>query len=406
MLLKIWYFLIGYVKIEIKGFSVERFISQSVKDGLILRDIKRDGGKFFAAMSLPVYKQAQIISQKTGTSLEVLRVGGLPRIASILKKRLFLVGGVVAFIAGLVFLTSFIWRVDISGTDRLDNSDIINFLEENGFGIGHSRRGVSYRDIENMLLLEFEDIAFVSLIIKGTAATFEIIETILPPDEIPFDQYVDIVSTKDAVVVYMAVGAGQPMFVPGDVVKAGEAIVTGTVAIGSAEEGNLSKMYVRADAQVWGRVYYAINFNIPLTYYEKSFTGDRVSVYNIAIGQSLWRLPFGRNMDFIYYETIENIGQLRLGQNYPMPFGHVTTRIYELERNLKSRSLEQAQHLAYEIITRRIDEEIGQDADILDKQISFTSGENALEVSVFLITIERIDQMQALVPLEPEQSLP
>jgi len=111
-------------------------------------------------------------------------------------------------------------------------------------------------------------------------------------------------------------------------------------------------------------------------------------------------------MDFIYYETIENTGQLRLGQNYPMPFGHVTTRIYELERNLKSRSLEQAQHLAYEIITRRIDEEIGQDADILDRQISFTSGENALEVSVFLITIERIDQVQALVPLEQEQSLP
>jgi similar to stage IV sporulation protein len=320
---------------------------------------------------------------------------GLPVLLNRLKKRLFLVFGSLVFVSGLIVLTSFIWRIDIEGAERTDPAHILAFLEENGFAAGMLRYGIAYRDIEKLLLLEFDDLAWASLTIKGTRALIVLAETIPEPETIDFTTPTDIVAAKDAVIVYMATSAGTPLFKPGDVVRAGEVVVASRLDIGLAEEGNLAPpQYVRAQAEVWARVYYRIEFDIPLTYYEKSFTGQVQRVYSIIVGGREFKLPvrFGGNKDYIYYETTTQRRQASFGADYPLPVMRVTTAQYELVRYLRSRSIEEAQAIGEEFASIRIQEELPEGSQILEKQITFAEGERALTVSVFLITIERIDQ--------------
>ncbi|MCL2753040.1 MAG: sporulation protein YqfD [Defluviitaleaceae bacterium] len=394
MFIKIWYFFTGYVRIEIAGFSVERFISQATAKGVVFWNMQRNGAKFVAYITKKDFAHSKEISQKTGTKVEAAAVFGLPYILARLKKRLFLFLGGLAFAASMLLLTSFVWRIDIIGTDRLDDGEIITFLEQNGLTFGSFRRNIAYRDIESALILEFLDIAHVSLNITGTRATISIAESILVAETLDTSLPADIVAAKDAVIVYMATTAGQPLLRPGDVVAAGEVIVAGELVLGSAEEGNLSHAHTHAVSEVWGRVYYAMHFEIPLTYFEKTFTNRVSRGYTIHVGNGSFNLPriFGVSQDeFLYSVTTENRWQLGLGANLPLPFVRTTTTHYELVRHLRTRSTDAAKDLAIELANRRIDEELGINADIIDKQIIFTENERALMAEVFLIVIERID---------------
>jgi similar to stage IV sporulation protein len=411
LFIKLWNFLWGYVKIEISGFSVERFINRAAALGLVFWDLQRlRGGKFAARLSRADFKRITVLSEKTGSIINVLSFHGLPYLLLRLRKRLFLVVGALVFIAGLITLTSFIWRIDIEGTDRIDPAEILSFLEQNDFAAGRFRHGLAYRDIENLLYLEFNDIAWVSFSVVGTRAVIRIIETIEGDFAQDNGEIADIVAAKDGIIVYMATSAGKPLFRPGDVVAAGEVIVAGRLDVGTAEEGNLSHKYVRAEAAVWARVYYRMDFEIPLTYYERTFTGQSSWVYSIIIGSREMSLPlnfgagrFNTGHDFRYYETVEIRRQASLGADYPLPLVHIRQTTYELTRHLRSRSIEQAEHLAIEFATRRINEEIGPDVDILTKEITFTEGERSLLAEVFLITIERIDKVQEIQAQEIQE---
>jgi len=387
-------FLRGYVKLEISGFSVERFISAAALAGIKFWDMKRESGKFYAMLGRRDFLRAMEQSEKTGTSLTVVAAFGLPILFARLRRRWFLLVGALAFIAGLVFLTSFIWRIDIEGNQRLSQAQILEFLEEQGISIGSFRHGLSYRDIENKLLLGFADIAWASVSLRGTRLLVRLSETIDNAGSTMQDyELQDIVAAKDGVIIYMATSSGQPLFRPGDVVAAGEIVVAGRLTLGSAEEGNLSHRYVRAESEVWARVYYQMEIEVPLTYYEMVFTGQSRRNYSFSIGSKLFELPFafGANDDFIYYETTQSRWQASFGENYPLPIGHTRLDTYELSRRLRTRSPELAAYIALELANRRIAEELAPDASILDKQISFAENKQSLTAQIFLITIERID---------------
>ena len=394
MFIKIWNFLFGYVKIDMTGFSVERLISQAAAAGITLWDMRRVQIVISANVSLRDYGRLQQIAARTGTKLKAARFVGLPTIMERFRKRVALLLGCVLFVAGLVVLTSFIWRIDVTGTDRLDADEILEFLAESGFDIGTFRHGIAYRDVERLLMAQFPDIAWVSLVINGTAAHIRLVETIVQPEIIDLSTPTNIVAAKDGLIVQMATSLGTPLFVPGDVVRAGEVLVSGQLAIG-VEGEPISHEYVRAQSEVWARLYYDIKFDIPLVFYEKSFTGRAQRVYSIMVWGREFTLPHRRH-NFIYHEAVALHGQLSLGENYPLPLGHTITENFELVRHLRRRTVEEAVAIGKELVAGRIAEELPEHAEILTRETSFTEGEHTVTIEIFLVTIERIDVEQAI----------
>jgi len=394
MFIKIWNFLLGYVKIDMTGFMVERLINLAAQRGVLFWDVQRAKVAISAKVSRRDYARLLEMAVRTGTKLAATGHIGLPTIFGRFRKRLLLLLGCAAFVIGLVVLTSFIWRIDISGTDRLDADEVLEYLAENGFDIGTFRHGIAYRDVESLLMARFEDIAWVSLVINGTSAHIRLVETIPAPHIVDLSTPTDIVAAKDGIILQMATSLGTPLFVPGDVVRAGEVLVSGRLTIGVEGEPQTHE-YVRAQSEIWARLYYEINFDIPLVFYEKTFTGRARGVYSIMVGGRQFTLPH-RSHNFIYYQAIESRGQLALGDSYPLPLGHSVVQNYELVRHLHRRTAEEAIAIGEELVAGRIAEELPETAQIVSQEISFVEGDHAVTIEVFLITIERIDVEQAI----------
>jgi len=402
VLIKLWNFLRGYVKIRMSGFSVERLINTAAASGVIFTDLVRDGVFVDACVSRKDFLRAEEIAARVGATLAAKAHMGLPMLLSRLKKRWVLLLGLGFFVAALMLLTSFIWRIDIVGYSRIDSAALRDVLAQNGFAIGTRRRGIVYRDVESLLMAEFADIAWVGLNITGTRAEIRLIETIQSPEIIDITTPTDIVAAKDGVIISMATSLGTPLFRPGDVVRAGEVLVSGRLAIG-VEGEPVTHEYIRAMSEIWARMHYQISFEVPLVFYEKTFTGRVRRVYSIMIGERQFTLPHRRH-DFIYYHVGHDNGQLSLGENLPMPLGYTVEIHRELERRLRTRNFDEARLLGAEMVQSRIEEELGQgfDAQIQSKEIEFAEGDFALHVNVFLITVERIDVEQPLQAREEQ----
>ncbi|MCL2377320.1 MAG: sporulation protein YqfD [Defluviitaleaceae bacterium] len=394
MFIKLWNFLRGYVKIHILGFAAERLINRANAEGIIFWDVGRVQVAISVKVSYRDYKRLCGIADKTGSTLKVVGFAGLPTIVARLRKRGALMAGCLLFVAGLVALTSFIWRIDIVGTDRLDADEMIEFLAENGFEVGTFRHGIAYRDVESLLMARFSDIAWVSLSIRGTAAEIRLVETIPQPEIVDLSTPTDIVAAKDGLIVQMATSLGVPQFVPGDVVRAGEVLVSGQLTIG-VEGEEITYEYIRAQSEIWARLYYRINFDIPLVFYEKTFTGRTRSVYSIMIVGNEFTLPHRRH-NFIYYDTVVGRGQLSFGADYPLPMGYAVTERHEMVRHLQRRTVYEAVALGEEMVMARIEEELPGNAHIITKEVRFTENEHYITMEIFMITIERIDREQEI----------
>ena len=404
MFIKLWNFLRGYVKINISGFSVERLINQAAAVGVVFWDIRRIGGAMSANVGLRDFARLSSIAEKTGTTIAIKANIGLPALARRFKKRIMWLFGLVFFVAALIYFTSFIWQIDVEGNSRIKTDEVIDFLAENDFAVGTWRHGIGYRDVESALMAQFSDIAWASVSINGTRAVVRLVETIPQPEIIDIHAPADVVAAKDGIILHMATSRGTPNFRPGDVVVAGDVLVSGVLAIG-VEGEEITYRHIGAASEVWARVYYQINFEIPLVFFEKSFTGRMQSVYSIIMADEKFTLPH-RTHDFIYYEVTRDDGRLAFGENLPTPLGWEIARHYELARHLRRRTADEAKAIGEEMILGLILSELADDAELLHQDVSFTEKDDALAVQVFLISHERIDRVHPIVIAGPDPQSP
>jgi len=391
---KLWNFLRGYVRINISGFSVERLINQAAANGLIFVDMRRIGGIVAAKVSRHDLSRLIAIAEKTGTTITEESHVGLPTVVRRLKKRFALALGLIFFVGGLVFLTSFIWHIEVEGNTRIDSDEVTVFLAHNGLAVGTWRHGIGYREVEGMLMAHFSDIAWASVSITGTRAVVSLVETLPQPAVIDLSTPADIVAAKDGIILHMATGRGTPNVRPGDVVRVGDVLVSGVLAVG-VEGEEISYHHVNAASEIWARVYYRMNFEIPLIFFEKSFTGSTQKVYSIMIADKNFTLPH-RSHNFIYFETTKDHNRLSLGQNFPLPLGWQTENHYELTRHMRRRTAEEAWQIGQEIAQSRINDEIADSAEIISKEIKYTEINDAILIEVFLVSHERVDKSQEI----------
>ena len=402
MFLKIWNYLRGYVRISLSGFSVERFINMAAYRGVYFWDVCEHDGGIAVKCSLAAFRSLRPHAKKTKSRIRIIERHGLPFIFHRYRKRRLLAAGALLFASALYFMASFVWLIEVEGNERLSNDEIISILDEAGLYIGALKAGIDYRDTEQALMSFFsEDIAFASVSIRGTRALITIHETILPPEIVDYSIPADIIAAKDGLIISIATARGRPLVRAGDVVAAGDVLVSGELRIAASDfdETLYTVEHVRADSRVMARMYYNLYIEVPFQFYEKIFTGNVSRNYGIIISDreyGIWtRLP-----TFAAFDTIERDLRLSLGRNYPMPISLITTEFREYERVLSTRTLDDAMHFGIEQLTEQILHDFSE-AEIIRQEVSFFEGINAARVEVFLVTIERIDEIREIV-VEPD----
>ncbi|MCL2364054.1 MAG: sporulation protein YqfD [Defluviitaleaceae bacterium] len=398
MLMRLWLWLRGYVRVSITGFTLERFLNMAAFHRIYLWDVIRTDEGVEAFVSIKGFKQLRPGIRKTKTRVRILRRYGFPFLVHRYRKRKLLVGGVLFFALAIYALSLFVWRVDIVGTETLSHDEIHEFLADHGLHVGRFKFTINHDELTRALLAAHEQIGFAYIRTRGTRTTVLLAEAVPAISIIDRDTPTHVIADREGLITNITAGAGAPLAGAGDVVRPGEILVSGMLQI-SPDDPGTEIVFVHAYAEVWARRYYPIEFSVPLNYAQRVYTGrtaNRHSVQLLFAGGRTLRFP-SSGIPFAEYDRMTASNQLGASGDYPLPFVWMTTRYAEFYLQPRTRTMEQAHELAYLQLNARVLREFDLGLDIIEKRLEFEEAEDALHVQALVITNERIDRQIPII---------
>jgi similar to stage IV sporulation protein len=298
------------------------------------------------------------------------------------------------FVASLYFLSSFIWFVTVSGTERLDAGVIAEFLNKSGLKAGAFKYGLNERDIEFALSARFAEIAFVSVDIKGTRAAVVIKETKPAPEM--FDSTIpsNIVAASEGLIVSIATSGGTPLVKAGDVVAKGDILVSGELTIGSADTG-FKREYTRAGSVVWAEIIYQSTYDVPMIYEERVYTGSKKTERSFIVFDRVFT-PFTPKITYSLYEIVRTKNTLSLGNNLSFPLSYAKAEYREFSWRARTRTVLQSEYAAREGALEAIFRELPKEADIIAQNVRFERIDDFIRATVLLTVVQRIDSEEKI----------
>ena len=119
MMIKILlYYLLGYVRISIEGYYIERFINICTNKKIMIWNLKREKNvKLYLNLGISDFKKIMPIVKKTQCHMHIEKKRGLPFLLHRYKKRKMFFGLLIILLILIGISSNFVWNVDIAEED-------------------------------------------------------------------------------------------------------------------------------------------------------------------------------------------------------------------------------------------------------------------------------------------------
>lgn len=194
-------FILGYLRISVQGYFIERFINICISKKINLSRIERKKSSFlYANIGIADFIKMRKVAKDTKCRVKIVSKKGIPFIFKKYKKR-----KVFAIFLGLVLLlilvsSNFIWNIEIKCEDDINRQELLEQLAESGMKIGKRKGTINTKQVINDIRLKRADIAWIGIHIKGTNGIVEIVKSTKKPEIVKEDEYCNIVSDKEGVI--------------------------------------------------------------------------------------------------------------------------------------------------------------------------------------------------------------
>ena len=123
----------GYVDIEVEGYYIERFINICASKGIYLWKTKRNKSTILCArIKREDFKKLRAICKKTQCKMKIRNKKGVSFVLGRYKKRKIFVIFLFIILFVIIGLSNFIWNIEITGSDGINSSEILEIAKENG----------------------------------------------------------------------------------------------------------------------------------------------------------------------------------------------------------------------------------------------------------------------------------
>ena len=345
-MLKFFQYMRGYLIIKVWGFSPERFMNLASHHRLFLWDIENHGEFYLMSLSLSDFYRLRPITRKTGTRVRIVKRCGLPFQVPRVKRRKFFVIGLLLSLGFWMWMSAYIWAIEIRGNFHLTDDVLMRHLNEQALTIGKRRKDVDLEKLEKSLRNEYDIITWTSARINGTRLIIQIKENeLIEPEEITASAGdgggFDLVAGKDGVIVSIITRSGVPLVMAGSEVVEGDILVQGGVPIFNDDLTVRNYQYCEADADVYLQTAFNHIEILPIDYEEKIYSGEEKRIPYLEIFGKRIKFGLGRQ-EFAIFDIIDENKQVRLLENFYLPifFGSEWVRDYHI--NEKKYSNEEA----------------------------------------------------------------
>ena len=215
-------------RIELRGGGTERLLNACAEAGLPLRDISFSENSCLHATlrqsDLQRMEKTAALFQCEMRTLE-LWGGGVKRLRA--RSRLAAFAAVCALLLALSSL--FIWDFEVKGNERLSKGEILRALSDCGVSEGCFWPAADAERVRGEMLLRCGDLAWMTLNVRGSRATVLVLEREEKPELYDEGAAADLVAARAGVVRELNVRNGRTLVGRGELVEAGQTLVSGTM---------------------------------------------------------------------------------------------------------------------------------------------------------------------------------
>ena len=385
-------YIFGYVKINIEGYYIERFINICTNQKIVIWNLKRDKSiNLKLNVGIQDFKEIIKIAKKTQCKVKIEKKKGIPFIMHKYKKRKTFAIALIILIFVIGISSTYIWNIEIKAEANEVFEGIYQDLEEAGLKVGTKKSNLDTKEIINSVRLKRDDIAWMGIEQKGTNIIVSLVKAEKKPEIVDEVDYCNIVSDKTGVITKINAQDGT------QAVKVGDTVNVGTVLINGWIEGKYTGVrYVHAKGEIEAKVWYTKTKKILYNTTEETETGNEENTYGIKINNFQINLPKGVSK-FQNYDTIVTEKKIKLFSDFYLPISIIKTTNKEIKKEQKTYTPQEAKSLGIKELEQELDQEIQDKTKIVNKNVNTYEEEGGVEITLIYEVIENIGTNEKIV---------
>lgn len=393
MLIKILFnYIIGYIRISIEGYYIERFINICRNNKIAIWKLKRDKNvKLELNVGIRDLRKIAKIAKKTQCKMKILRKRGLPFLFNKYRKRKIFFAFLLLIIILLAITSNFVWNIEVITEDNETIDNIYQDVVNSGLSIGKLKSKINTKEIINKVRLDRDDIAWMGIELKGTNAIVKVVKATAKPEIVDESDYCSIVSDKQGIITKINAQNGTIAAKVGDTVNIGTPLINGWM------EGKYTGIrYVHAKGEIEAKVWHTKRKIIPYNTTERKETGNIEEKYKIKINNFEINLS-KRLSKFEIYDTIETEKKFKIFSDFYLPISLVKITNKEIQEEQKTYTIEEAKNIGIQELQEELDNEIEDKEKIVNKIINTYEKEDGIEVYITYEVLENIGTNEKIV---------
>ena len=220
----------GYVSVCATGGFPERFLNLCHSRRINLWDVSlKEDTLSFRVIRSDFIKLRQI-AKKSGVRIRITEKTGLAYKYRRYRKRVGVLTGIALFLAVHLFLSMFVWCIDVSGNSTISKTEILALAESCGLKQGTLKRSFDEIKAARSIAASYDGkITWLSVNIKGSLAVIELREDNRIIGEAEDRAPCNIVADFDGVILSAETYYGDCMVKRGNGVKKGDLLINGAI---------------------------------------------------------------------------------------------------------------------------------------------------------------------------------
>lgn len=388
----------GFLLVRLSGYSPERFLNLCSNHNILIWDLTNQKDYYEFHISIAGYRRLKPLLKKTKTRIVILKRIGFPFFLYRYRKRKLFFAGILLCVGFLIYLTTFIWLIDINGNSLITDDTILTFLEEEKSSFGSKKKDINCAALEEALRTKYDNIIWASVRLSGTKMTVDLQENLVTKEDSteepvkPEGAY-DLIAEKDGMVTSIITRNGTPMVKSGSKIQKGDILVESRLEIYN-DNGEISNyVYVTADADILAQTAYTYEDAFPMEYSRKVKAGEGKKVYSLNLFSYRLKLPsaFHKKEPYLSYTESK---QMALAKDYYIPVILEKTTYYDCEYEKVTLSEQEAREKAKENVSLFLKKLEEKGVQIADKNVMIKFTDNECQVHAEITAIERVGRYE------------
>ena len=389
-----------YMKIMIEGFEQQRLLNECIAAGIYLREIRLKSETEMTMLLTEWDYQRLLKLIRNRYRVTVLYERGYRPILQKLFAKKSTIAGLILFALLLYYQSSFLSEIRITGYEKYTETQIRESLQEAGLYEGCSKH-INIADVKLHLYQDLDNIAWIGVKYTGNMANVTIVEGTIIPKPVDQSKPCNVIADKEGYLDKVIAREGKIALSQGSYVKPGDVLISGIVPIKSTAYGTsasaLTERYVHASGDAYARIPYRFSFYQEKYDLIKEFTGEKIYGLRLELGN--WKFngaKWANDFDSAVYSEKVLLKFVR-----PIPVLLSVARMDEVRLSRKEKGKAELKKEANQIYRTVLREKIPENAQLLNKSLKFSPGENIIGVSIMLETLEEIGVEKEIAVGEP-----